>query len=84
MANILRNFKDYKYSIKIYSDLIEKNNFNNEEFADLFYKRGTCFERMKNYKKADEDFLNSLKLDPNDAYVLNYLGYSWLKDLINQ
>ena len=73
MANILRNFKDYKYSIKIYSDLIEKNNFNNEEFADLYYKRGTCFERMKNYKKADEDFLNSLKLDPNDAYVLNYL-----------
>tara|TARA_Y100001958_G_C21225393_1_gene550773 strand:+ start:551 stop:2221 length:1671 start_codon:yes stop_codon:yes gene_type:complete len=79
MANILRNFKDYKYSIKIYSDLIEKNNFNNEEFADLYYKRGTCFERMKNYKKADEDFLNSLKLDPNDAYVLNYLGYSWLE-----
>ena len=79
MANILRNFKDYKYSIKIYSDLIEKNNFNNEEFADLFYKRGTCYERMKNYKKADEDFLNSLKLDPNDAYVLNYLGYSWLE-----
>ncbi len=79
MANILRNFKDYKYSIKIYSDLIEKNNFNNEEFADLYYKRGTCFERMKNYMKADEDFLNSLKLDPNDAYVLNYLGYSWLE-----
>ncbi len=79
MANILRNFKNYKYSIKIYSDLIEKNNFNNEEFADLYYKRGTCFERMKNYKKADEDFLNSLKLDPNDAYVLNYLGYSWLE-----
>ena len=79
MANILRNFKDYKYSIKIYSDLIEKNNFNNEEFADLYYKRGTCFERMRNYKKADEDFLNSLKLDPNDAYVLNYLGYSWLE-----
>ncbi len=79
MANILRNFKDYKYSIKIYSDLIEKNNFNNEEFADLYYKRGTCFERIKNYKKADEDFLNSLKLDPNDAYVLNYLGYSWLE-----
>ena len=79
MANILRNFKDYNYSIKIYSDLIEKNNFNNEEFADLYYKRGTCFERMKNYKKADEDFLNSLKLDPNDAYVLNYLGYSWLE-----
>ena len=79
MANILRNFKDYKSSIKIYSDLIEKNDFNNEEFADLFYKRGTCFERMKNYKKGDEDFLNSLKLDPNDAYVLNYLGYSWLE-----
>ena len=27
----------------------------------------------------DEDLLNSLKINPDDAYVLNYLAYSWLE-----
>ena len=34
---------------------------------------------MQNYKKADEDLIHSLKLNPDDAYVLNYLAYSWLE-----
>ena len=30
-------------------------------------------------KKADKDLLHSLKINPDDAYVLNYLAYSWLE-----
>ena len=28
---------------------------------------------------ADKDLLHSLKINPDDAYVLNYLAYSWLE-----
>ena len=31
------------------------------------------------YQKSDEDLLNALKIKPNDAYILNYLAYSWLE-----
>ena len=31
------------------------------------------------FEKSDEDLLQSLKLNPEDAYVLNYLAYSWLE-----
>ena len=47
--------------------------------ADLLYRRGGSYERLKDYKKADKDLLYSLKINPNDAYVLNYLAYSWLE-----
>ena len=29
--------------------------------------------------KAEKDFMNSLKANPNQAYVLNYLAYSWIE-----
>ena len=28
---------------------------------------------------ADKDLLQALKIKPNDAYILNYLAYSWLE-----
>ena len=47
--------------------------------SDLLYRRGGSYERLGNYKKADEDLLSSLRINPDDAYVLNYLAYSWLE-----
>ncbi len=79
MANILRNFQDYEGAIEIYSNLIEYSNYSAEEYADLLYKRGTSYERKKDFLKADEDLIESLKIDPDEPYVLNYLGYSWLE-----
>jgi len=34
---------------------------------------------FKNNAKSDEDLLHSLRINPDDAYVLNYLAYSWLE-----
>ena len=47
--------------------------------SDLLYRRGGSYERLKDYENADKDLLHSLKIKPNDAYVLNYLAYSWLE-----
>ena len=34
---------------------------------------------MGDYKNSDNDLLKSLEINPDDAYVLNYLAYSWLE-----
>ena len=47
--------------------------------SDLLYRRGGSYERIGKYEEADEDLLSSLKINPDDAYVLNYLAYSWLE-----
>ena len=47
--------------------------------ANLLYRRGGSFERLKDYTSADRDLRHSLKINPDDAFVLNYLAYSWLE-----
>tara|TARA_B100001027_G_C16257589_1_gene327760 strand:- start:261 stop:1946 length:1686 start_codon:yes stop_codon:yes gene_type:complete len=79
IANFFKNSKEYQQAIDYYTILINKFNDNLEIKADLLYRRGGSYERIGKYKTADKDFLYSLKLDPNDAYVLNYLAYSWLE-----
>jgi len=59
--------------------IIDKLESDSEVKADLLYRRGGSYERLKEYVKADEDLLASLSINPNDAYVLNYLAYSWLE-----
>ena len=45
--------------------------------------RGTAYERTSQWDKAEVDLLNSLKASPDDAYVINYLAYSWIEKGIN-
>jgi tetratricopeptide (TPR) repeat protein len=49
----------------------------------LFYFRAICFERTKQWPKAEADFKKALELFPNQPLVLNYLGYSWVDQGIN-
>ncbi len=44
----------------------------------LFYYRGICFERTKQWPKAEADFFKAIELNPKEPHVLNYLGYSWI------
>ena len=42
-----------------------------------FYQRGICYERSRQWSKAEADFKHALTLAPDQPFVLNYLGYSW-------
>ena len=79
IANFHKKSKNYKEAIDYYSKIIENLEDNPEIKSDILYRRGASYERIKNFKKADEDLLNALKINPDDAYVLNYLAYSWLE-----
>ncbi len=79
MANIYKRNKKFEKSIKYYSFLLTKLNNKSEAYADILYKRGSSYERLGDHKSSDNDLLKSLSIKPNDPYVLNYLGYSWLE-----
>nr|WP_272903749.1 tetratricopeptide repeat protein [Xanthobacter agilis] len=49
----------------------------------LFYFRGICNERSKNWPAAEADLKKALELNPDQPQVLNYLGYSWVDQGIN-
>ncbi len=79
IANFYKSSKDYKNAIKYYSKVIEDLDDNSIIKADVLYRRGGSYERIGEYEKSDKDLLMSLNIEPNDAYVLNYLAYSWLE-----
>ena len=79
LANFYKGSKDYKTAIKYYSKVIENLDENSEIKSDILYRRGGSYERSGDYLNADKDLIESLNINPDDAYVLNYLAYSWLE-----
>jgi len=79
IANFYRNAKEYEQAIKYYTIILGIIGDDLEIKSDLLYRRGASNERIGNYEEADKDMLLSLEIDPDDAYVLNYLAYSWLE-----
>ena len=79
VANFYKNAKEYDKAIKYYSIIIDKLDDDDQIKADLLYRRGGSYERLKDFDSADKDLEKSLVINPNDAYVLNYLAYSWLE-----
>ena len=79
IANFYKNAKKYEKAIDYYTQIISSLSDKSDMKSDLLYRRGGSYERLGNYEKSDEDLLHSLKINPDDAYALNYLAYSWLE-----
>ena len=45
--------------------------------ADFYFQFGAACERNKQYEDAEKYFLKSIKINPDFAEALNYLGYMW-------
>ena len=79
LANFYKNSKNYELAIDYYTKLISSLDDSSVIKSDILYRRGGSYERLGNYEKSDEDLLHALRIRPDDAYVLNYLAYSWLE-----
>jgi len=78
LANFYKENEYYEESIKYYSLALKKINANHYLLPKIFTRRGTSFERLGDWKNAEKDLLESLKILPDQAHVLNYLAYSWV------
>jgi tetratricopeptide (TPR) repeat protein len=78
LGNLLRRDEDYARAESAYSRAIERLGPPEREDWSLYYARGIAYERTKQWPKAEADFLKALELEPEQPFVLNYLGYSWV------
>jgi len=79
MGDFNKNLKEYESAIKYYTTVMESLDPNSDVMSDLLYRRGGSYERLGDYVSSDQDLLEALKINPDDAYTLNYLAYSWLE-----
>ena len=78
-AEFLKNNEKFKESIKFYSEIISKVKNNHPLYAEATDGRGVAYERIGEWENAEKDLLASLKANPDQAYVINYLAYSWIE-----
>jgi tetratricopeptide (TPR) repeat protein len=78
LGNVLRARKFYTEAAEVYSKAVEKVTTRDRSHWTLFYFRGICYERSKQWPLAEKDFEQALALYPDQPQVLNYLGYSWV------
>jgi Flp pilus assembly protein TadD len=79
LGDVLRNKKRFKEAAAAYDEAIERAAA--EGLPDrwsLFYDRGVSLERAGDWPKAEADLEHALELKPDQALILNYLGYSWI------
>jgi tetratricopeptide (TPR) repeat protein len=78
LGNILRARKKFADCADVYSKGIAAIEKPTKANWTIFYFRGICYERSKQWPKAEVDLKKALELFPDQPHVLNYLGYSWV------
>jgi tetratricopeptide (TPR) repeat protein len=83
LAELQRSAKKYVEAAATYDEAIAAVGIPQRDNWTLFYFRGICYERSKQWPKAEADFKEALDLNPDQPLVLNYLGYSWVDQGLN-
>ena len=83
LAGLQRAAKKYAEAAATYDKAIAAVGIPQRDNWTLFYFRGICFERDKQWPKAEADFKRALELVPDQPLVLNYLGYTWVDRGVN-
>jgi tetratricopeptide (TPR) repeat protein len=83
LGNVQRGRKQFAECGDVYSKGVDTLTKTEKANWVIFYFRGICYERSKQWAKAEADLKKALELYPDQAHVLNYLGYSWIDQGIN-
>lgn len=79
LADFYNSEKKYTKAIEHYSSVLTFKDISLQDKWRIFYMRGICYERIKKWKLAEKDFLDSLNIKQDSPQVMNYLAYGWLE-----
>ena len=78
-AEFLKNNEKFEEAIIFYTKILELIDRKHPLFPKTTDGRGVSYERIGDWKKAEKDLLDSLSESPDQAYVINYLAYTWIE-----
>jgi tetratricopeptide (TPR) repeat protein len=73
----IQNIESAAQSYQTAGDLFKKNN-TRDEASQTFLALGALYDQDQKRPEAETAFLEAIRLNPNNAIALNYLGYLWL------
>ncbi len=78
-AEFLKNNEEFNEAVKYYTTILQQINKEHPLYPEVTDGRGIAYERIGEWEKAEKDLLSSLDASPDQAYVINYLAYSWIE-----
>ncbi len=83
LADMLRARERFEEAVAIYDMAVARIASLEPRHWRLLYARGIALERSELWSRAETDFLKALEFEPDQPFVLNYLGYSWVEQGLN-
>ena len=75
LADLLSANESYPEAIEMLTSLINEGKGTDWQ---LYYARGRAYEKTNRWPLAEADLAKALALRPDEAELLNYLGYAWI------
>lgn len=78
LANLYSSQDQYDEAEAVLDDILSADAAAGREDWQAVFMRGAARERLNKWDDAEADLSRALELSPDNATVLNYLGYSWI------
>ena len=78
VGDIHRTGERFEEAVAAYDDARERAPDLLADDWTFYYRRGIALERASEWLRAEADLQQAISLNPGNAHLLNYLGYSWI------
>src|SRR5262249_39680143 len=78
LGDLLRSSNRFGEAVGAYDKAVKVLPQDDRRLIQLYYARGVSLERSNHWNEAERDFRQALKMNPERADVLNYLGYTFV------
>jgi len=83
LGDLYRGHERWQESVTAYDGALGRLPKIERRHWALLFSRAIALERSHDWQRAETDLEHALKLEPDQPYVLNYLGYTWIEHGVN-
>lgn len=83
LGDLYRATERFADAITVYDEAEARLGSLERQHWTLLYARGLAYDRTSQWERAEADLSRAVDLNPEQPFLLNYLGYSWVDRGIN-
>lgn len=83
LGDLYRSRKSWQEAADTYTTALERIGEPEQHHWAVYYARALAWDSLKRWPETEADLKKAMALQPDDPYLLNYLGYSWIDRGIN-
>lgn len=83
LGDLYRARKDWQAAADTYTRALDRIGEPEQRHWAVYYARALAWDGLKRWPETEADLKKAMAIQPDEPYLLNYLGYSWIDRGIN-